>query len=107
MTLVGDSLNVGIEPYLPAALEGWTITKRNEVGRQTWAGLEVLRDEGKALAPRVVVSLGTNDSPTDATAFRRHVREALGIVGPRRCVIWVNMAVDGTTFAALNDVLSA
>ncbi len=106
VTLVGDSLNVGIEPYLPSALEGWTITNRNEVGRQTAAGLDVLRDEGKALAPHVVVSLGTNDSPDDAAGFRRQVREALAIAGPRRCVIWVNMAVDGESFAALNDVLA-
>lgn len=106
VTLVGDSLNVGIEPYLPSALEGWTITNRNESGRPTSVGLDVLREEGTELARRVVVSLGTNDSIDDVAGFRRQVREALAIAGPRRCVVWVNMAVDWRSFAEFNDVLA-
>jgi hypothetical protein len=105
VTLVGDSLNVGIEPYLPAELERWKITNRNEVGRRTASGVEVLRDEGRALARHVVVSLGTNDSADDAAGFRRQVREALSIAGVARCVVWVNLAVSWESFAPLNDVL--
>jgi len=104
--LVGDSLNVGIEPYLPGELERWAIANRNEVGRQTGAGIDVLRDEGSALAGHVVISLGTNDSPDDPAAFRRQVRAALSIAGPARCVVWVNMALAGESFAALNEVLA-
>jgi hypothetical protein len=105
VTLVGDSLNVGIERYLPEALPGWTIRNRNLVGRATPEGIDVLRGEGDALNPVVVVSLGTNDGPDDPAGFRREVREALAIAGPARCVVWVNLAVDDESFDALNGVL--
>jgi hypothetical protein len=105
VTLVGDSLNVGIEPYLPSALEGWTITNRNEVGRRTDAGLDVLRDEGRSLARRVVISLGTNDPPDGVDAYRRQVRAALAIAGRGRCVVWINMSAAHTSFQALDAVL--
>ena len=105
VTLVGDSLNVGIERYLPDALPGWTIRNRNLVGRATPEGIDVLRGEGGALQPVVVVSLGTNDGPGDPDGFRREVREALAIAGPERCVVWVNLAVEDESFDALNAVL--
>jgi lysophospholipase L1-like esterase len=106
VTLVGDSLNVGIEPYLPGALEGWTIHNRNLVGRPTGEGLEVLRSEGEKLSPHVVISLGTNDGPGDVAGFRRSVREALAIAGPGRCVVWVDLAVAGRSFQGFNAVLA-
>lgn len=105
VTLVGDSLNVGIEPYLAVALDGWTIHNRNLGGRATRAGLEVLRHEGARLAPRVVISLGTNDPRGDAAGFRRNVREALALAGPGRCVVWVNLAGASGTYEELNRVL--
>ncbi len=105
VTLVGDSLNVGIEPYLPGLLEGWSIRNRNEVGRSTTAGIDVLRAEGSALAPNVVVSLGTNDRSGNVAAFRESVRAALQIAGGRRCVVWVNVVVAGEAFDPLNGVL--
>lgn len=107
VTLVGDSLNVGIESYLPLVLPGWTIRNRDEIGRSTAAGIDVLREEGDRLEPVVVVSLGTNDGSSDAAGFRRLVREALAVTGPDRCVVWVNMAVAHESFDALNEVLAA
>lgn len=105
VTLVGDSLNVGIEPYLPLVLQGWTIRNRDEIGRSTAAGVDVLREEGDRLEPVVVVSLGTNDGSSDAAGFRRLVREALDVAGPDRCVVWVNLVVAHESFDPLNEVL--
>jgi lysophospholipase L1-like esterase len=102
---VGDSLNVGVEPYLAGALEGWAVEHRNRSGRLTEEGLAVLRAERGSLPPVLVVSLGTNDGPADPAAFRAHVREALALAGPGSCVVWVNMAVAGTSYEPLNDVL--
>jgi lysophospholipase L1-like esterase len=106
VTLVGDSLNVGIEPYLPRYLAGWTIDAHDEVGRTTSAGLDVLRAKRDSLAPVVVISLGTNDDADDVVGFRRQVRAALRIAGQQRCVVWVTMARDGATFAGFNDLLA-
>jgi hypothetical protein len=105
VTLVGDSLNEGIEAYVEFMLQGWTIRTRNESGRRTPDGVDVLREEGDDLEPYVVISLGTNDGREDASGFRRNVRAALRIVGPDRCVVWINLADAYGPFEPLNAVL--
>lgn len=96
ITLVGDSLNVGIEPYLTAELEGWKIASHDLVGRRTREGVEVLRSLGGSIAPILVVSLGTNDVDGDAAAFGRRIEQVLDLVGPRRCVIWATIWLGGS-----------
>jgi hypothetical protein len=105
VSLVGDSLNVGIEPFLPRELPRWRIDADDEVGRTTSVGIDVLRARRGSLSDVVVISLGTND-PADATsAFRSAVREALRLVGEHRCLVWVSIVRDGDAYAAFNDVL--
>lgn len=107
VSLVGDSLNVGIEPYLADELPGWTLDADDVVGRSTGEGLEALAGAGASLAPRVVVSLGTNDPAGDVEGFARDVREAMASVGPRRCVVWATVRRDGDAYEPFNDVLRA
>ena len=102
VTLVGDSLNVGMEPYLGDRLDGWTILVDDAVGRSGQQGLAELRALDGALAPVVVVSLGTNDVQTDVAGFRDLVEGVIAQAGPRRCVVWStvwrggpNLAFDG------------
>jgi lysophospholipase L1-like esterase len=104
VTLVGDSLNVGIEPYLADVLPGWRIQTDDEVGRGTTAGLEALHALGSRLSPTVVISLGTNDPVGSDDAFRASVAEALAFAGSRRCVVWVTI-FDGEPREELNRVL--
>lgn len=103
VSLVGDSLNVGIERYLPDELTGWRIQNHNEVGRATWQGVELVREQRERLARRLVVSLGTNDPAGDASGFATNVREVLAAAGPDRCVVWVTIHREG--HAAFNDAL--
>jgi lysophospholipase L1-like esterase len=105
VSLVGDSLNVGIEPYLPDALPGWTIRNDNREGRLTAEGVDVLRSLGRELAPWVVVSLGTNDQPDDVAGFRARVSRAVALAGAGRCVIWVGLYRTGEPYDELNAVL--
>ena len=105
LTLVGDSLNVGTEPYLRDELEGWTIDAHDRVGRQTGEGVEELRRLRSSLAPIVVVSLGTNDADGSEPAFRRMVSQAVAIVGPRRCLVWATVVRDGAARTGFNRVL--
>ena len=74
--MVGDSLNVGMEPYLEEELPGWRIETDDEVGRGSDDGIAALAGIGSELGPVVVVSLGTNDPQEDPDAFRADVREA-------------------------------
>ena len=104
-SLVGDSLNVGVEQYLRDELSGWQIDADDEVGRSTAVGLERLHAAGTRLAPYVVVSLGTNDPSRTVDAFRADVAEALRVAGVRRCVVWVAISRDGDAYEAFNAVL--
>ena len=104
-TLVGDSLNVGIEPYLGDELPSWRVDAHDRVGRATQEGIDKLRSLGGRIAPVVVVSLGTNDSDGSEPEFRQLVNQAVAIVGPRRCLVWATVVRDGTPRTGFNQVL--
>ena len=104
-TLVGDSLNVGIEPYLGDELRGWRLDAHDLVGRATQEGIDELRSLEGRLAPVVVVSLGTNDADGSEPEFRKLVNEAVAIVGPRRCLVWATVVRDGTPRTGFNRAL--
>jgi lysophospholipase L1-like esterase len=104
VTLVGDSLNVGVEPYLPDALPHWKIAANDRVGRTTDEGIAELAAGRPALSSYVVVSLGTND-PADVPGFRADVARALALIGPNRCVIWATIWRNGKPDDAFNAVL--
>jgi hypothetical protein len=107
VSLVGDSLNVGIEPYLQAALEGWEITTDDFIGRPTSIGLERLDAQGGSLGHYVVVSLGTNDPVESVDAFRIAVADVMTLVGSSRCVVWATLHRDGDAYEPFNAVLRA
>jgi lysophospholipase L1-like esterase len=105
VTLVGDSLNVGIEPELGKLLPGWQIDAHDRVGRATPEGIEELRDLDRRLAPVVVISLGTNDPDGSEREFRRLVDEAIDVVGPHRCLVWATIVRDGAARTGFNHEL--
>ncbi len=105
LTMVGDSLNVGTDPYLREALPHWDIDAHDRVGRSTEEGLDVLRELRSSLAPVVVVSLGTNDAEGTEGRFRELVGEAVSLVGPNRCLVWATIVDDGAERTGFDDVL--
>jgi lysophospholipase L1-like esterase len=105
VTLVGDSLNVGVEPYLAQELPGWRVDAHDRVGRATSEGLDELRARRTTLAPVVVVSLGTNDAAGTEDEFRALVDDAVRIVGPSRCLVWATIVRDGVERTGFDDVL--
>jgi lysophospholipase L1-like esterase len=105
VTLIGDSLNVGIERYLRDALPGWRVVANDRVGRSTPEGIAELEAGRPKLSPHVVVSLGTNDPPVAVAAFRADVARVLALVGPNRCVVWATIWRDGAPNDAFNTVL--
>ena len=66
--VVGDSLGVGTEPALRAALPGLAIDADNRNGRTSAAGVAVLRERLRPEHETVVFDLGTNDGPTAVAA---------------------------------------
>jgi GDSL-like Lipase/Acylhydrolase family len=104
--VVGDSLAVGLRPYLQQQL-GTDVAWDAKSGRTTPQGLTALRGALKVVQPTtVVVSLGTNDGSSPAR-FQDRIDRMLSAIGSRRCVVWANIyrpARKGP-YAALNTVL--
>jgi lysophospholipase L1-like esterase len=105
VTLVGDSLNVGVEPYLEEQLRGWDVHTDDVVGRPTATGLERLTSQTATLGRYVVISLGTNDPQSSVSAFSTAIGEVLGIAGDGRCVVWATIHRDGEAYEPFNDAL--
>lgn len=94
--VVGDSLTLGTEPYLAAAMHrrGWTLTRVDaRGGRPVNDGFAVLRTQRARLPQTVVIALGTNNLWQGPAAVPGWLRTARAIVGDRR-LIWVNLCLN-------------
>jgi hypothetical protein len=106
--VVGDSLAVGMKPYLGDLL-GAPVAWDVKSGRTTPQGLSALRSALRTVVePKaVVISLGTNDG-SDPARFASRIERVLATIGPDACVVWTNIyrpARKGP-YVALNGVLS-
>lgn len=105
--VVGDSLAVGLRPYLAEHL-GADVAWDAKSGRTTPQGLVALRAALKAVQPKaVVISLGTNDG-SDPLRFQNRIDRVLSTIGADRCVVWTTIyrpARKGP-YVALNSVLA-
>lgn len=106
--VVGDSLAVGVEPHLAGALPGWDIETLARTGKHTSEGVAEIISRGE-LPGTLVVSLGTNDDPSDTAGFASRVGAVLDAAGPSTCVVWVNIVrppYAGVSYAGYNKVLA-
>ncbi len=88
LLVVGDSLGVGMRPYLDGLLSDRLISWDVRSGRTTPQGLQRLRAQLRQVQPQVVVvSLGTNDG-SDPRRFADRVTRALAAIPPQVCVVW-------------------
>jgi lysophospholipase L1-like esterase len=90
--IVGDSLAVGMQPFLADMITDREVTFDAKAGRTTPQGLRALRFELQRYAPQaVVISLGTNDG-SDPHVFADRIRRTLRAVPPSACVVWPAIA---------------
>src|SRR3954447_16685785 len=104
--VVGDSLAVGLKPYLGGLL-GEGVAWDAKSGRTTPQGLTALRSALKFVRPKtVIVSLGTNDGP-DPARFADRIDRVLAAIGPDACVVWtdIHRPARKGPYAALNAAL--
>jgi hypothetical protein len=86
--IVGDSLAVGMKPFLREMIPDRKVTVDARAGRTTPQGMEALRLDLQYTAPQtVVISLGTNDG-SDAKLFGDRVRRMLLDIDPDTCIVW-------------------
>jgi len=101
VTMIGDSLGVGVEPYLKKLLP--KLDNHSKVSRQfhqAKAVVQELLQKGR-LAPTVIIQLGTN-----GTVKESDMRALIELIGSDRKIVFVNCQVprswcegDNKTFA--------
>jgi lysophospholipase L1-like esterase len=86
--IVGDSIAVGLQPFLVEMITDREVTFDAKSGRTTPQGLRALRFELERYAPQaVVLNLGTNDG-ANPDVFAERVAKALRAVPRSACVVW-------------------
>lgn len=86
--VLGDSLAVGMGPFLGSMLPDREVVWDAHTGRTTPQGLARLRADLPQVTPMtVVVSLGTNDG-SDPGRFANRMRRLLLALPPTACVVW-------------------
>ena len=91
-TVIGDSLAVGTQTLLPAALPGWSVSTDARKGRTLAEGMQVLGGAEVPTGSVLVFSLFTNDTPTATAALEAALRAAAAKVGPQGCQVWATIA---------------
>jgi hypothetical protein len=107
--VVGDSLGVGIKPFLDPMLGGRDITWDVRSGRTTPQGMVALRAALREVMPQtVVISLGTNDG-SDPGRFASRLHRVLRTTPATACVVWpaIIRPPRKGAYAALDRVLRA
>ncbi|HEX5018902.1 MAG TPA: hypothetical protein VFX15_15090 [Actinomycetes bacterium] len=102
--LLGDSLAVGIAPYVDAGLGERPLTVDAAEGRGSATSLSLLEAYASGSAPIWVVSLGTNDNVEE---FEPLARSIMDLAGPDRCVVWFDVwrvDTDEAINTSLNDI---
>ncbi len=103
MLLIGDSLGLGIQPYLSGLLPGWSVTSDSRTGRPLAEGMDRWRAE-RGDAAVSAFSLFTNDAPTSTSALESAVRESAA----DGCAVWATIVrppQGGVSYARANTVL--
>jgi hypothetical protein len=86
--IVGDSLAVGMRPFLGDLITDREVTFDVRAGWTTPQGMEALRLDLEQFAPQtVVISLGSNDG-SDPGVFADRIRRILRALPPSSCVVW-------------------
>jgi lysophospholipase L1-like esterase len=86
--IVGDSLAVGMQPFLGEMITDREVTFDARAGWTSPQGMEALRLDLTQWAPQTfVISLGTNDG-SNPGVFADRIRRTMRMLPPYACVVW-------------------
>lgn len=103
--VIGDSLAVGFEQPLKAALPGWRVRLDGRIGRPLAEGMGILAREPSPPAI-LALSLFTNDGPRNTAALEAAVRSTA--TRPGGCAVWATVVrppLGGVSYDAANALL--
>jgi len=107
--MVGDSLAVGTQDALPAALDGYQVATNAKEGRTLAEGMSIVNALGSRPAI-LALSLFTNDDPRDVAELADAVRQSTQAVKADGCVVWATIhrpPVGGVSYDQANAKLRA
>jgi hypothetical protein len=111
VVLIGDSLGVGIEAYLPPLLRGYSLATDDRTGRPLAEGMQILARTDVSSRPTVLaISLFTNNDPRDLDTLEAAVRRTVAAAGPAGCAVWATIVrppLGGVSYQAANARLQA
>lgn len=102
--VLGDSLGLTVYPYLADLVPDRYVSYEAEVGRTTAGTAAALRSMG-SIPDMVVLSSGTNDPSGDV--LEADATEILDILGPDRCVVWVDVARPDSQYSPASELNAA
>lgn len=108
-TMIGDSLAVGTQPYLPGLLPGFKVSTNAQTGRPLATGMQILNTTPVSGPTALAFSLFTNDDPSHVSQLESAVRTSVAKAGPNGCAIWATIVrppVNGVSYAAANRKLT-
>jgi hypothetical protein len=108
-TMIGDSLAVGTQPYLPGMLRGWKVSTNAQTGRPLATGMQILATTQVSGPTALAFSLFTNDDPTHVSQLESAVRTSVSRAGGNGCAIWATIVrppVNGVSYKAANRKLA-
>jgi hypothetical protein len=94
--VIGDSLGVGMEPYLDDELSGYTVRTDAEIGRSSPAGVDALAQNLTPDDEVIVFALGSNDDPRQPQTLAGSLAAANELAGGR-CLVVATLEVSELT----------
>lgn len=102
--VLGDSLGLTVYPWLADLVPDRYVSYEAEIGRTTDGTITAL-EALPSIPPMVIVSSGTND-PT-AAGLEAEAGQLLDILGPDRCVVWVDIVRPDSAYDSADDLNAA
>ncbi|NLT15015.1 MAG: acyltransferase family protein [Clostridiales bacterium] len=100
VTVIGDSVGIGITPYLEKYYPNMTLYA--EVGQQFYQAKTVVKEllQKNKLESTVIIELGSNGAVKES-----HMRELIELIGSDRKIVFVNTQVPRSWCAGVNSTL--
>jgi hypothetical protein len=103
--VLGDSVLLGTEQTLPAALVGWRVTMDCVGSRRLPQGIEELQANRSQIGSVVVIQMGNNFIPGEDGTFASQIDQAMRVLAGVRRVVWVTVPEKWPSRIMINDAI--
>jgi hypothetical protein len=105
--VIGDSVLLGAESSVPAALKGWRVTMNCVESRRLPQELPVMRAARSHMGSVVVIQAGNNYIAGEDGSFGHQINQAMHILKGVQRVVWVTVAKKWPSRAAIDRQIHA